>query len=115
MLEAEDWIALLIILSFVAFISGLVLGASLPPFSPYRRHNARKPREAQHPRLVLAVVLALVVVSGVIVVDQFKGPLFPAAFYYPSDGGTQPNTQQSRVTLRPPLPMDVRRYGPEDD
>jgi len=125
----QDLLALYIILIFVAFISGLFLGALFSPF----RHNARKEPKPWHARLaaaegeprhdgkkrsmnLLAVVLALVVVSGVIVVDQFKGPLFPDAFYRLSDGGTQPNTQQSRdVTVRRPLPMDVRGDDPEDD
>jgi formate hydrogenlyase subunit 3/multisubunit Na+/H+ antiporter MnhD subunit len=124
MYEQDQWLALYIILIFAAFISGFFLGALFFPF----RHNARKEPKPWHARLdadeenprhdgkkrsmnLLAVVLALVVVSGVIVVDQFKGPLFPDAFYRLSDGGTQPNTQQSRdVTVRRPLPMD-----PEDD
>jgi hypothetical protein len=97
---ADLGIALYVILIFVVFISGLFLGAL---FSPARERKAREP---WHPRLVaaegeprhdgkkrslnlLAVVLALVVVSGVIVVDQFKGPLFPDVFYCLSDGGTQ--------------------------
>jgi hypothetical protein len=92
-------IALYIILIFVAFISGLFLGAS---FSP-SRDNVREPRHARlaaaegEPRHdgkkrsmnLLAAVLALVVVSGVIIVDHFKGPLFPDVFYCLNDGGTQ--------------------------
>jgi hypothetical protein len=106
MLETEDlWITWSIILIFVAFISGLFLGASYSPF----RHNARSrrnAREARHARIaaaegeprhdgkkrgmnLLAVLLALVVVSGVIVADRFKGPLFPDVFYCLNDGGTQ--------------------------
>jgi formate hydrogenlyase subunit 3/multisubunit Na+/H+ antiporter MnhD subunit len=101
MIEPEDFaIALYVILIFVVFISGLFLGAS---FSPAGERKAREPWHARlaaaegEPRhdgkkrsmKLLAVVLALVVVSGAIVVDQFKGPLFPAAFYCLSDGGTQ--------------------------
>ena len=97
---ADLGIALYVILIFVVFISGLFLGAL---FSPARERKALEP---WHARLAAAegepspdgkkrsmnlpaVVLALVVVSGVIVVDQFKGPLFPDAFYRLSDGGTQ--------------------------
>jgi hypothetical protein len=88
MAEPSDLaIVLYIIFSFFLFISGLFLGASL---SPHRRHSAREP---WHARLAAAegerrhdgkkgstnlpaVVIALVVVSGVIVLDHFKGPLF---------------------------------------
>ena len=101
MLEPADLgIALCIILIFVAFISGLFLGAS---FSPARDPKARGP---WHARLAAAeggarrdgkkrstnlpaVVTALVVVSGVIVLDHFKGPLFPDVFYCLNDGGAQ--------------------------
>jgi hypothetical protein len=38
---------------------------------------------------LLAVVLALVVVSGLIVFDHFNGLLFPDVFYCLNDGGTQ--------------------------
>ena len=97
---ADLGIALYIILIFVVFISGFFLGAL---FSPYRRHDAR---EVWHARLapaegeprhdgrgrsmnLPAVVASLVAVSGVIVVDHFKGPLFPDVFYCLNDGGTQ--------------------------
>jgi hypothetical protein len=104
MIEPSDLgIALCIILIFVTFISGLFLGGSL---SWYRTHSARKEREPWQARLAAAegkprhdgkerstnlpaVVTALVVVSGVIVLDHFKGPLFPDVFYCLNDGGTQ--------------------------
>ena len=35
-----------------------------------------------------AVVASLAAVSGVIVVDHVKGPLFPDVFYCLNDGGT---------------------------
>ena len=88
MVEPSDLaIVLYTIFSFVLFISGLFLGASL---SAHRGHSARapwharlaaveaKPRHDGKKRSInlLAAVLALVVVSGVIVVDHFKGPLF---------------------------------------
>ena len=38
---------------------------------------------------LLPVVIALVVVGGVIVVDHFKGPLFPDWAYCINDGGAQ--------------------------
>src|SRR3974390_2415625 len=94
MIESSDLgIGLYVILIFVAFIAGMFLGASI---SPRRRHNAA--REAWHSRLapaeakprrdrmgrstkLLAVVTALIVVFGVIVLDHFKGPLFPDVFY----------------------------------
>jgi hypothetical protein len=100
MVETSDLgIALYIILIFVVFTSGLFLGAS---FSPYRR----KEREPWHAGLAAAegkprrdgkerstnlpaAVTALVVVSGVIILDHFKGPLFPEVFYCLNDGGTQ--------------------------
>ena len=43
----DEWLALYVILVFVAFISGMFLGASI---SPRRRHNAA--REAWHSRLL---------------------------------------------------------------
>jgi hypothetical protein len=97
MLESKE---LIIVLSyFVGFISGIFCAA----FYQYLRHNAP---EARYARLAaaegeprhdgknrsvnsLAVLLALVAVSGVIVVDHFKGPLFPDVFYCLNDGGTQ--------------------------
>jgi hypothetical protein len=99
MLEPDDLsIALCIILIFVAFISGYLLGALFAP----RRH---KERERPHARLAAAegrprrdgrerstlpaVVTALIVVSGAIVLDHFKGPLFPSVLYCLSDGGAQ--------------------------
>jgi hypothetical protein len=104
--ESEVWLlaTLFIILScFVGFISGFFARAS---FSQYQRHSARKAREALHSRLAAAegeprhdgrvrsmnlpaVVTALVVVSGVIVVDHFRGPLFPDEFYCMNDGGAR--------------------------
>jgi hypothetical protein len=101
MLEPSDLaIALYIILIFVIFISGLFLGALI---SPARERKAREPRHAQlaaaerKPRHdgkerstnLLGVVIALIVVSGVIVLDHFTGPLFPDVFYCLSDGGAQ--------------------------
>jgi hypothetical protein len=98
MLESADLgMALYVIFSFVLFISGLFLGASLSP-------NRRKQREPWHARLVaaeggprrdgketstklLAVVTALIVVFGLIVLDHFKGPFLPDEFYCLSDGG----------------------------
>jgi hypothetical protein len=76
-------LTLYIIVVFIAFISGLFLGAL---FSP----NRRKEYEPWHARLAAAegkprhdgkvrstilpaVVIALVVVSGLIVLDHFKG------------------------------------------
>jgi hypothetical protein len=97
MLESKE---LIIILSyFVGFISGIFCAA----FYQYLRHNAPEARYARlaategEPRHdgkkrnvnLLPVLLALVAVSGVIVVDHFKGPLFPDAFYCLNDGGTQ--------------------------
>jgi hypothetical protein len=88
MAEPSDLaIVLYIIFSFVLFISGIFLGAK---FSPARERKAREPWHARlaaaegEPRHdgtkgsmnLLAVLLALVVVFGVIVVDHFKGPLF---------------------------------------
>ena len=90
---------LYIIVVFIAFISGFFLGAL---FSPNRRQeyepwHARlaaaegKPRHDGKVRSTIlpAVVLALVVVSGLIVLDHFRGPFLPDEFYCLSDGGTQ--------------------------
>ena len=97
MLESKE---LIIILSyFVGFISGIFCAA----FYQYLRHNAPEARSARlaaaegEPRQdgknrsmnLPAVVTALGAVSGVIVVDHFKGPLFPDVFYCLNDGGSQ--------------------------
>jgi len=100
MLETEERVTSFIILSyFVGFMAGIFCTV----FYQYLRHNAP---EARHARLAAAeggprrdgkerstnlpaVVLALIVVSGVIVLDHFKGPLFPDVFYCLNDGGTQ--------------------------
>jgi hypothetical protein len=92
-MREEDLETLFII--FIIYFAGFISCAAL---SQYRRHNARKAREPWHARLatvegkprhdgkerstnLLAVVIALVVVSGVIVLDHFTGPLFPDVFY----------------------------------
>jgi hypothetical protein len=104
--ETDLWLLTLFIVFvfFVGFISGFAARAS---FSQYRRYNARKAREARHARRLAAdgdprpdgterssnlpaVVTSLIVVFGAIVVDYFRGPLFPDAFYCLNDGGTQP-------------------------
>jgi hypothetical protein len=96
----DEWLALYIIFIFVAFISGFFLGAL---FSPARERKAREPWHARlaaaegEPRHdgnrgsmnLLAVLLALAVVSGVIALDHFKGPFFPDVFYSLGNGGTQ--------------------------
>ena len=94
----EELATLFIILSYIAgFVVGLFVGLS---FSKYRRHNAPKAREVRHApdgeprhdgneRRMIAVVIALVVVSVVIVFDNFKGPLFPDVLYCLNDGGAQ--------------------------
>jgi hypothetical protein len=93
----DEWLALYVILVFVAFISGMFLGASIS-------RNGRKEREPWYARAVaagyaraiavnggpgsdgkarsanlLAFVIAFVV--GVVVLDHFTGPLFPDVFY----------------------------------
>ena len=94
MLDTKDPLTLFIILSYsVGFISGVFCTA----FYVYLRRNAP---EARHARLAAAdgkprhdgkerSIIALVVVSGVIVFDHFKGPLFPDVFYCLNDGGAQ--------------------------
>jgi hypothetical protein len=97
MLESKE---LIIILSyFVGFISGIFCAA----FYQYLRRNAPEARYARlaaaegEPRhdgkkrsmTLLAVLLALVVVGGVIVVDHVKGPLFHDVAYCLNDGGAQ--------------------------
>ena len=81
----DEWLALYVILVFVAFISGMFLGASIS-------RNRRKEREHWYARPiaakeglgsegkvrspnVLAFVIAFVV--GVVVIDHF----FPGVFY----------------------------------
>jgi hypothetical protein len=124
MLEAKEPLTRFIILSyFVGFIAGIFCAA----FYQYLRHNAPEAWNARlaaaegEPRhdgkkrsmnVVAAVVLGLIVVSGVIAVDQFMGPLFPDAFYFLG----QLNAEQSRdVTVRRPSPMDVRGDDGGDD
>jgi hypothetical protein len=96
----DEWLALYVILIFfVVFISGLFLGAALSPSQREEREpwHARPAVAEKRPRRdgkersanLLAVVTALVVVTGVIVLDHFKGPLFPDVFYCLSDDGTQ--------------------------
>ena len=87
----DEWLALYVILVFVAFISGMFVGASLSP-------NRRKEREPWYARLAAAkgeprpdgkerstnlsaVGIALIVVFGLIVLDHFKGPFLPDEFY----------------------------------
>jgi len=94
MLETKDSLTLFIILSYsVGFISGVFCTA----FYVYLRRNAP---EARHARLAAAdgkpkhdgkerSIIALVIVSGAIVFDHFKGPLFPDVFYCLNDGGAQ--------------------------
>ena len=94
MLETKNPLALFIILSYsFGFISGVFCTA----FYVYLRRNAP---EARHARLAAAdgkprhdgkerSIIALVPVSGVIVFDHFKGPLFPDVFYCLNDGGAQ--------------------------
>jgi hypothetical protein len=74
---------------FLGFISGFLARASL---SSYQRHNAREQRLAAadgklrnegKKRKIIALIIALVVVSAVIVFDHFKGPLFPDVLYSP--------------------------------
>jgi hypothetical protein len=110
MLEAKELdaaplfiIIYFIFIYFAGFISGFFVRASV---SHYRRHNARKEREARHARLasaegeprhdgkkrslnLLAVLFALVVVGGAIVADHVKGPLFHDVAYCLNDGGAQ--------------------------
>jgi hypothetical protein len=92
-LTNEDiWLALYIIFSFVLFVSGLFLGASLSPA------RERKEREPRHARFAAAeakargdgtkrsanlpvVVIALVVAFGLIALDHFKGRFLPDEFY----------------------------------
>ena len=86
MYDQDQWIVLFIILVFVAFISGIFLGAffSSNRFSSPEPRHARPiaakggPRRDEKERSanLLAVVTALIVVSGVVVLDHFKEPLF---------------------------------------
>jgi hypothetical protein len=103
MLEADPLFIIIyfIFIYFAGFISGFFVRASI---SHYRRHNARKEREARQlaaaegePRRdgrkrslnLLAVLLALAVVGGVIGADHVKGPLFHDVAYCLNDGGAQ--------------------------
>ena len=86
MYDQDQWIVLFIILVFVAFISGIFLGA----FFSSNRFSSREPwharpiaakgglrRDRKERRAnLLAVVTALIVFSGVVVLDHFKEPLF---------------------------------------
>jgi len=92
--EEDQWLLLYIIFVFATFISGLALLAAR---SRYRRDNeyepwharlaaAEKPRHGGKVRSTIlpAVVIALVVVSGLIVLDHFKGPPAKADGIVPS-------------------------------
>jgi hypothetical protein len=91
MIEPTDLgIALYIILIFVVFICGLFMGAKFRPKEREPWHARLAAAEAKPRRerkggstKYLAVVTALVVVFGLIVLDRFKGPLFPDVFYSP--------------------------------
>jgi hypothetical protein len=83
--DQDQWIVLFIILVFVVFISGIFLGAffssnrfsSREPWHarPTAKGGPRRDRKERSANL-LAVVAALIVVSGVVVLDHFKEPLF---------------------------------------
>ena len=86
MYDQDQWIVLYIILVFVVLISGMFLGASFSSnrFSSREPWHARPIAAEGRPRRdgkersanLLAVVAALIVVSGVVVLDRFKEPLF---------------------------------------
>jgi hypothetical protein len=95
----EELATLFIILSYiVGFIAGLFVGAK---YQRDKRTNntqgtAARPAAADgkirhegKERSIIAVIIALVVVSSVIVFDHFKGPSFPDVFYCLNDGGAQ--------------------------
>jgi hypothetical protein len=96
-LPEDLWIELFIILIFVAFISGLFLGAA---FS--RGRKAREPWYGRHitakgglgrdgkVRSANLLAFAIAFVVGLVVLDHFTGPLFPDVFY--SGGGRQCDT-----------------------
>ena len=104
MLETDvETLLIIIFIYLVGFISGFFVRASFSqsraPIAPEPWH-ARLTAAEGEPRHdgkkrsmnLPAVVTALVVisgVSGVIVLDHFKGPLFPDALYCLNDGGTQ--------------------------
>jgi len=80
--NADIWLTLYIILIFVVFISGILLGALFSParerkeYEPWHARLAAAEREPRHggkkrSMNLLAVVLALIVVSGVILVSHF--------------------------------------------
>ena len=109
MLETKDSLTLFIILSYsVGFISGVFCTA----FYVYLRRNAP---EARHARVAAAdgklrhdgkerSIIALVIVSGAIVFDHFKGPLFPDVLYCLNDGMERPSLICATMTA--PLMVD---------
>jgi hypothetical protein len=84
-------LTLYVILVFVAFMAGFFLGAFFGPSrrkepEPWHARLAAAEAKPRHDRKgrstkLLAGVTALVVVFSVIVLDHFKGPLFPDVFY----------------------------------
>jgi hypothetical protein len=86
--------ALYIIVVFIAFTSGFFLGALFSPARERKEYEpwhallaaAEKPRHGGKVRSTIlpAVVIALVVVSGLIVLDHFKGPPAKADGIVPS-------------------------------
>jgi hypothetical protein len=89
----EDiWLTLYIIVIFVVFISGPLPGRvnlssptqSTRAMACAARRRSKPRRDGKKRSIKLpAVIAALVVVFGVIVLDHFKGPLFPNVFYSP--------------------------------
>jgi len=80
--NADILLTLYVILIFIAFISGIFLGALFSParerkeYEPWHARLAAAEREPRHggkkrSMNLLAVVLALIVVSGVILVSHF--------------------------------------------
>jgi hypothetical protein len=100
----DEMLLIVIVLTtyFVGFASGFGTRAII---SRYRNHKELRAREARlgfaaaegelrrHGKEISkklpGVVTALVIVSGVIVVDHFKGPLFPDELYCLNDDGAQ--------------------------
>jgi len=126
-------LVILMTIYFVGFASGFGTRSII---SQRRRNNVRKARETRHvrrdpaegelkhdgkerknlPAVGIAVLTAVVIVSGMIVLDRFSGPFFPDVFYCLNDGGAQisrmcTGTQREGIAHAPATDVQQNQRG----